>query len=104
MFCPFGRVSAQLNMIKADFLNGVELENEAFNFMVDTLDPDIRRMIVKMIDGKGLCDLKKSSPQVVCYCGIICALKRELYNILAQHWEPYVGNPNDLWLLEAIPF
>ena len=80
MFRPFGRVSAQLNMIKAALLDGVELEDEAFNFMVETFDPDTRRMIIRVINGEGLGDLDANSPQVVRYCGIIRALQRGLYN------------------------
>ena len=63
--------------------------------MVETLDPDIRRMIIRVINGEGLSDLEDNSPQVVCYCGIICALQRGLYNILAQRRGPYVGNPSE---------
>ena len=95
MFCPFFCVSSQLNMIKATFLDSVKLEDEAFNFMVETLDPDTKRMNFKVIDEEGLGDLEDNSLQVVCYCGIICALQRGLYKILAQHRGLYVGNPSE---------
>ena len=80
IFCPFGRVSAQLNIIKVALLNGVKLEDNAFNFIVDIINPDTIRMIIRVINGEGLGDLDANLPQVVRYCGIIRALQRGLYN------------------------